>query len=242
MTELHSNHPQLAHVIAGERVYLHGSLIFSVILHLSVLSLFAGGYRSGAPGRGGSYGEARFAVTFETGLGERSSSAVRKDRGAVAAPLPERPEVSLAERAPARKAISKSEPVHPGEARRVQAAPPSGTSAAAGAPGLIRSSASKGEGAGEDGERVVEASLLGISPVYPRIARRHRQEGRVVLRVTIDSAGEISAIELVSSSGHASLDSAARAALEKADFSPAAVGRSATASVKIIAFRFELQD
>lgn len=44
---------------------------------------------------------------------------------------------------------------------------------------------------------------------YPREAIRHEIEGRVVLLLTLDAAGRVTAIEVAGSSGHAILDDAA---------------------------------
>jgi protein TonB len=58
------------------------------------------------------------------------------------------------------------------------------------------------------------------SPRYPPQSRRLREQGLVVLRVVIDERGEASSIEIETSSGHARLDDAARAAVLRAAFRP----------------------
>lgn len=58
------------------------------------------------------------------------------------------------------------------------------------------------------------------SPRYPPQSRRLREQGVVVLRVVIDERGEASSIEIETSSGHARLDDAARAAVLRAAFRP----------------------
>lgn len=58
------------------------------------------------------------------------------------------------------------------------------------------------------------------SPRYPPQSRRLREQGVVVLRVVIDEHGEASSIEIETSSGHARLDDAARAAVLRAAFRP----------------------
>jgi protein TonB len=52
-----------------------------------------------------------------------------------------------------------------------------------------------------------------VPPAYPTLARRRGWQGTVLLRVVCDAAGAVVAIEVVRSSGHASLDDAARQAV-----------------------------
>lgn len=61
-----------------------------------------------------------------------------------------------------------------------------------------------------------------VAPVveYPRLSRRGREEGRVMLRVWIDEAGVPRSVQVSQSSGHARLDEAAVAAVQKARFKP----------------------
>jgi protein TonB len=54
-----------------------------------------------------------------------------------------------------------------------------------------------------------------IPPVYPLAARRRGVEGEVVLRAEIDADGAPTAVNVIRGSGHAELDAAARAAVEK---------------------------
>jgi len=58
------------------------------------------------------------------------------------------------------------------------------------------------------------------SPRYPPQSRRLKEQGLVVLRVEIDERGEACRIEIETSSGHARLDDAARAAVSRAAFRP----------------------
>jgi len=64
------------------------------------------------------------------------------------------------------------------------------------------------EPVGEEPEperRLLESPL----PVYPRSAAMRRLEGTVVLEMTVDPSGGVVEVELVSTSGHGSLDRAA---------------------------------
>lgn len=58
-------------------------------------------------------------------------------------------------------------------------------------------------------------------PLYPADAQRIRQQGTVTLRVTVESDGSPSDIEVEQSSGSRSLDRAARQALRRWRFQPA---------------------
>lgn len=57
-------------------------------------------------------------------------------------------------------------------------------------------------------------------PEYPAAALQEGLEGRVVLRVAIDASGQVTAASLLRSSGHASLDQAARQAVLRWRFEP----------------------
>jgi protein TonB len=59
------------------------------------------------------------------------------------------------------------------------------------------------------------------APKYPQEAALQRQQGRVVIRLHIDTQGRVSDAEILQSSGHPALDRAARDALAKWRFIPA---------------------
>ena len=61
-------------------------------------------------------------------------------------------------------------------------------------------------------------------PVYPEIARRRGQQGRVVLHVNVSAEGMPVAVTVAESSGYASLDTAALAAVQQWRFVPATRG------------------
>ena len=58
-------------------------------------------------------------------------------------------------------------------------------------------------------------------PEYPRHARRHGLEGRVVISVTVSASGRPRKVRIEETSGIEVLDDAARKAIEKWRFSPA---------------------
>ncbi len=61
---------------------------------------------------------------------------------------------------------------------------------------------------------------LAAHKTYPDEARRRGEEGRVVLRFTVDRLGKVLGVELVSGSGSPRLDDAAQAMLHNASLPP----------------------
>ncbi|MFO7937303.1 MAG: energy transducer TonB [Kiritimatiellia bacterium] len=59
-----------------------------------------------------------------------------------------------------------------------------------------------------------------IKPCYPSGARRRGEEGKVILDVLITPSGQTRSVKIVSSSGHKTLDNAAKKAVRKARFTP----------------------
>jgi protein TonB len=76
---------------------------------------------------------------------------------------------------------------------------------------------------------------------YPARAARLGHEGTVVLRVHVGTKGAPIAVEVLSSSGHRSLDRAARAAVERWSFSPASRGGRPVAQWIRVPVRFALR-
>ncbi len=77
-------------------------------------------------------------------------------------------------------------------------------------------------------------------PHYPPQSRRAREEGLVVLRVTIDSAGRVVNVDIQRSSGHPRLDEAARDAVSQALFKPYMDGGVPRSAAAIIPIEFSL--
>lgn len=77
-------------------------------------------------------------------------------------------------------------------------------------------------------------------PAYPREARERRQEGTVRLRVLVDPKGRPIEVQIAASSGVASLDAAAVAAVRRWRFSPARQAGQASAAWVLIPARFKL--
>lgn len=79
-------------------------------------------------------------------------------------------------------------------------------------------------------------------PVYPREARRKRQEGVVLLRVTVSAHGIPITVHIQESSGHRLLDRAASKAVRNWQFIPATKGGIAVVGTVDVPIRFFLKD
>jgi len=89
---------------------------------------------------------------------------------------------------------------------------------------------------------VNKASVISrSSPRYPKSAQRKKQQGKVMVLVTISPSGKVSLANVTRSSGVSALDSAAVKAARKFRFSPAqnALGQTVS-SRKAIPFTFRL--
>jgi len=76
---------------------------------------------------------------------------------------------------------------------------------------------------------------------YPRLSRRNRETGRVMVRVYIDIAGLLRNAHVSTSSGHARLDEAAVAVVQKARFKLYTENGQPTAGWAFIPLDFELE-
>ncbi|MCS7469480.1 TonB family protein [Stieleria sp. ICT_E10.1] len=77
-------------------------------------------------------------------------------------------------------------------------------------------------------------------PQYPLDAARNRLEGTVLLRLRVDTAGKVSEVEIIESSGHGSLDRAAVEAVKRWKGQPARRFGRAIASEEVLPVRFRL--
>ena len=78
------------------------------------------------------------------------------------------------------------------------------------------------------------------TPVYPPAARRLGKEGKVVLRLTIDSQGRVQAIEIIEDAGYG-FSEAAVEAVRKSTFAPAFLNGQRITARAILPVRFRLQ-
>jgi len=77
-------------------------------------------------------------------------------------------------------------------------------------------------------------------PTYPSSARRRRQEGLVVLAVTVSAEGKATRLAVQKSSGHTALDEAALKSVSDWEFEPAYWGHHAVTSAIEVPVRFQL--
>jgi protein TonB len=75
---------------------------------------------------------------------------------------------------------------------------------------------------------------------YPVASLRQREQGRVLLNVLVDANGSVQRIEIARSSGHASLDAAARDAVRNAHFKPVLENGKAIAAWGLVPIEFHL--
>jgi periplasmic protein TonB len=79
-------------------------------------------------------------------------------------------------------------------------------------------------------------------PDYPAEARRRGLQGKVVLLVEVSAAGLPASLAVASSSGHAALDQAALAAVQRWHFSPATRGGTPVAGTAQVPIQFRLEE
>ncbi|HXA26556.1 MAG TPA: energy transducer TonB [Acetobacteraceae bacterium] len=80
------------------------------------------------------------------------------------------------------------------------------------------------------------------APIYPEIARRRGEEGRVMLRVDVSADGMPLDVSVAGTSGHPSLDSAALSAVRQWRFIPATQAGRSVAAVADVPIRFHLEN
>lgn len=78
-------------------------------------------------------------------------------------------------------------------------------------------------------------------PVYPAIARRRGEEGKVLLKVRVSAQGEAQKVSIAKSSGYDYLDAAALEAVTRWRFVPARRGDEPVESAVIVPMTFKLE-
>lgn len=123
---------------------------------------------------------------------------------------------------------------------------PAGTGGRGAAGGSDGRSSETGSGSGTGpaalGVRATPRYRTNPAPIYPALARSRRQEGLVLVRVSVTAEGRPSRIELERSSGFSALDEAALEAVREWEFEPARVGARAVSSEIQVPVRFQLAD
>ncbi|MCP5268824.1 MAG: TonB family protein [Zoogloeaceae bacterium] len=83
--------------------------------------------------------------------------------------------------------------------------------------------------------------LSNPAPAYPALSRRLGEEGKVILRVFVESSGQPGQIELKASSGSPRLDRAAQEAIRHWKFIPASRGQEAVGAWVLVPIVFTLK-
>ncbi len=76
---------------------------------------------------------------------------------------------------------------------------------------------------------------------YPQAARRNEEQGRVVVRVTVDRTGQVLGVSLADGSGSAALDEAAQAMLRGARLPPFPAGMTRDQVTVTVPIRYALE-
>ncbi|MDR1472485.1 MAG: TonB family protein [Synergistaceae bacterium] len=166
-------------------------------------------------------------------------------------PQPEVKEVKKVE--PVRTPPAPKQPAKPAETHKKlpSRAEPAATHAAPPATSSAETSAASDAPAAQSGEPLVTKSPGGgsiidvsrltvtkkITPEYPMISRKRRDQGTVTLLVTIKS-GRVASVTVESSSGHAPLDESAARAARGWEFDSSGYGDTVTARIP---FAFKLK-
>jgi len=80
------------------------------------------------------------------------------------------------------------------------------------------------------------------APVYPEIARRRGEQGRVMLRVDVSASGAPVAVQVVGTSGYPVLDAAAESAVRGWRFVPATEAGRPVAAAAEVPINFQLEN
>jgi len=84
--------------------------------------------------------------------------------------------------------------------------------------------------------------LQNPAPQYPPLARRMREQGKVILRVLVDADGLAERVELRTSSGSARLDQSAQDTVKRWKFVPARQGERNVAAWVLVPITFTLEN
>ena len=84
--------------------------------------------------------------------------------------------------------------------------------------------------------------LRNPAPPYPQMSRRMGEEGKVILRVFVTSAGSAQQVEVKTSSGSNRLDESARKTVHQWKFVPAKRGGVAVESWVLVPIIFKLEE
>lgn len=146
--------------------------------------------------------------------------------------------------------VAKPQPVHVSKPAPKTPAPPleatTSTQPAPAAPVAVPAEIKPAPPAPPVSETVSQARfdadyLRNPSPVYPPLARRMGEEGKVVLRVSVNPLGTADSVEVKTSSGSQRLDEAAQKTVRNWKFIPAKRGDVAVQSFVLVPIIFKLE-
>ena len=114
------------------------------------------------------------------------------------------------------------------------------------APTVAPSESKPAPAAASAGEAVSQARfdadyLKNPAPPYPALSRRMGEEGKVILRVTVNAQGAADNVEIKTSSGSARLDESAQRTVKSWKFIPAKRGDVAVQSIVLVPIIFKLE-
>jgi len=121
-------------------------------------------------------------------------------------------------------------------------APPSTAGQAAASGTTAGMAAAKGAGGSAGAGNSKPAYLSNPHPPYPPESKASHEQGLVMLAVSINESGEVTAVSVSQSSGFSRLDQAAREGVSHWRFRPARVAGFAVASHLAVPVRFRLND
>ena len=242
-------------------MYFSSGFFASLVLHAAAaLALFGGIFTEPVllGGGGGGGGAPIFVAMISAAEGEAGAPRDDQPAALVAPEQPskheDRPEVTL-RKPDSIKSPQKISPLRKVSVPAAKAQPSNSTTpdsersgaAQAGSGTSLDATAAPGEGGGfgggpflgaGDGPRLVRSP----KPEYPRAARRAQFEGRVVLEVLIDQAGDVARAAVVRTSGREDCDAAAlETIIDSWRFTPAKINGIPVPWRERVAVSFELR-
>jgi periplasmic protein TonB len=165
-----------------------------------------------------------------------------------AAPEPQKPpekpeEPKEPEPKPHAERKPKASPAHANSSTpHPHAAPPSTTGQNTAAGAATGTSVAKGAGGSTGAGNSKPAYLSNPHPPYPPESKANHEQGLVMLAVSINESGDVTAVSVSQSSGYPRLDQSAREGVSHWRFRPARVAGFAVASHLAVPVRFRLSD
>jgi protein TonB len=231
----------VAELASRRRGVLGAAFMAAILLHAALLFGFTLDQpRAGVPATRGERG-IEVDISSFSASGSAASSAAQaqpappRQQEAAPSPVDEVPPEPLP--SPVASSIPKRQPT------RAKPAPPSaagaaesGAAVAATEPSLASVLPAKA------GDRArPESEIYNPKPVYPLLARQRGQEGETLLRVNVDAAGRVLAVDVERSSGFSLLDDAAVKGVRQWRFTPALRNGVAVAGEVLLPVHFRLQ-